>query len=268
MKINVRNLNTKESRNSLENIVESVVQGRSKLNLVIILCPLFTKGDLTESTLMSGSEASIKNSRINSKWVETVKLINLLSEEVRHVGITLHIEFLFADNGTPMNTFNKGDQKILVEHESVWRQEVKRIQTEKNASVGFRKFSEIAPEVPRFVNVNRSEFLSRNPISKENIKVDFINKVNKQLELWFQDSPDCPVVKINRKNKKRVSRLLSIFDLDSAFVMCTTYLGKRFRLPRIFRDSVFVWFERMDVLLTVDDMLEEFESSKKIMIKV
>jgi hypothetical protein len=50
--------------------------------------------------------------------------------------------------------------------------------------------------------------------------------------------------------------------------MCTSYLAKRYRLPKIFPMSTFVWFERMDVLLSIDDMLDEFSGVKKFMIKV
>jgi hypothetical protein len=268
MRINVRNLNTSRRLNSLQDIVDTLIQTEFTINLVIILCPIFNKGHLKESSLMSEYDVSIKNSRINSKWVKTVNLINLLSEKAKQRGIPLHIDFLFADNGTLINRFTEHHHKILIEHESIWRDEIKKIEKEAGISVSFTNFSEIAPEVPEFVNINKSEFLNQNRIDKKNIRLDFIKKVNKQLELWFKESSECPIVGINRKNKKRVSRLLSVLDLDSAFVMCTTYLGKRFRLPKQFKGSVFVWFERMDVLLVVDDMLEEFKNTKKVMVKV
>ncbi len=269
MKVDLRNFNTSIKLKNSKEIVSFLVQDLKKLNIVIILCPLFKKGELRESTLLSGNQISIRSSRINSKWLETTALINLLSKKCEEKKVVLHIDFLFADNGIPIRSFNNKDTDSLREHELIWRREIETFLKRTNVSFSLSRFSDIAPEVPRFINICRSEFLSQNPITHGNDnKIKFIDRVNEQLELWFKDCPDFPTVVVNRKNKKRISRLQGVFDLDSAFVMCTTYLGKRFRLPKKFCNSVFIWFERMDVLLTIDDMLDEFNDVKKVMIKV
>ncbi len=62
MRINVRNLNTSRRLNSLQDIVDTLIQTEFTINLVIILCPIFNKGHLKESSLMSDYDVSIKNS--------------------------------------------------------------------------------------------------------------------------------------------------------------------------------------------------------------
>jgi len=268
MKVDLRNLNTKKEMRNNRDIVTLLNKEEGDLSLLIILCPLFKNGTLVESSLLSGNNCSIENSRINLKWAETKKFINCLHKEMRGCNKKIHIDFLFADNGVPMISSNNFDIEILKEHLVIWQDEIENFLMNKDIGFEIIKFRKIVPEIPVFLNINESEFLRLNSINRNDIKVDFINKLNIQLEAWFKDSIDIPHIEIDRKNKKRVSRLLSVFSLDSAFVMCSTYLAKRFRLPKIFNNSVFVWFERMDVLLTMDDMLEEFKDVRKIMIKV
>jgi hypothetical protein len=269
MQVNLRNFNTDLNMHEMNDVISLLVNKGNNLNLVIILCPLFERGVLEKSSLISGKNISIRNSRVNSKWEESIRWISLLSINCQEKDVKLHIDFVFADNGTPMNSFKKCDLGILKSHELVWRDEVKQVEKKYGINSDFYKFSEITPEVPRFVDINKSSFLEINPIVDGlNLRVDFINKVNQQLNVWFEESSDHPNVRVNRKNKKRVSRLLSVFDLDTAFVLCTTYLGKRFRLPDKFSSAVFVWLERMEVLLTVDDMLDEFKNVQKVMVKV
>ena len=269
MRVSVRNLDTEKRLRSIEDVSNFVTQDKQGVKILIILCPLFKRGRLNDSTLLSGSDISVWESRIRSKWVETTNFIKLLSQQCTSKDIPLHTDFLFADNGTPINDLTNIKEDILREHELKWHEEIEPILRGKEVTFKILRFSDIAVEVPRFVNISKSEFINQNPIiNEDNIKVEFINRVKQQLEKWFKNSSDCPRIKVNRKNKKRVSRLLGVFDLDSAFVMCTTYLGKRFRLPRKFENSVFIWFERMDVLLTIDDMLDEFINVKKVMVKV
>ncbi len=260
MDIKARNITLNSS--SIEGLANSLSAESRNIKLVMILCPLFKMGELEESELLFGTSCSIANSRICSKWKSTLNLLDTMRVKFQEGRDSIHVDFIFADNGTPNPTMTIKDFEDIQKHEDVWRSELNERFANTNISFTLHKFSDFCPEVPAFIDLKNVDNEVENIKTSEN----FILEVNKLLARWISLNP--PQIGINRKNKKIVKRLISFFNTSTAINMCATYIAKRFRLPEIFPDSIFVWIERSDVLLVIDDMLEEFKNAKKVLIKV
>ncbi len=245
---------------------------QSPIHVLVTLCPLYAKGDLGASELMSTDTASIAESRVGGKWDALKSVLGAAAVYAEAHEITLAVTAVFANRGVLLAGYSDSDNRDmndknlakLKRHEVLYRQALTTFLAEHGISGTFLSYDDLDVKLPSFVNP--SAHIPGADIDAVDSITDKTVEVIRTLNVACAEAGVPTQLDIASKPTKKIIRqLVSAFGAETAYWLTLGYLAFDYRMPELVGENgVAVYAERFPTLFAIGDLTPEVSSMSRV----
>lgn len=224
-----------------------------ELNTVVILCPLYAKGDLRTAGLIK-FPAGIEDSRIANKLGGYFTVLNAMSGYVNYCGGQMNLNVVFANKGILSDgTLVTEDELAIKYHGELYRSVWEQYCQERKIRMTFSDYEEMGIKYPKFSDPSKE-------LPASNDLYCMINLLNDMLKL--KD----PVVN-NRKNRKKVEDVIDVVGFVGAYWLISGYLAFDYKISQLAgNNGIYLMAERMVSLFGISALTESLKGVPRVQI--
>ena len=233
-----------------------------KIEVCVVLCPLYSPGKLDESTLML-PPASIKDSRVANKVNAYMTTIYAMNGYLSGLGGQMHLNMVFANKGVLFaGKHGPVQEKALLHHKAVYTEAWNRFGRLNKIGIEFSDYDDWGVKFPVFVDPKATVPTDLQEVL--GIKYLPESKMIAQLNTYFGKN-----IIDNKKNRHTVERTLSMgVDYNAAFWLIAGYLAFDDNIANIVGPTgIYIAAERFEPLFGIAKFTESLKGLTRVQLK-
>jgi len=238
------------------------------VDILFTLCPLYSKGDLQSSTIMT-QDISIETSRVSGKWLGLQKVIATLKKFLMENGSGIgNIKVVLANKGVLLNAIPSNEHlEVLKLHADIYYQALSNYFAEQDLTFEFLGFdsSEINVTFPYFINPN-----SRLPEVSATIDESKTSQFNiiEIMNAYFLLLDKNVIVINNNDNRIIIKDLVKVFGINTTFWLVAGYLAFDYKIKALIgNNGIYLSTERFDGIFKIAKLTTSLARLPRIEIK-